>query len=533
MPADRPSVKRCAVYARKSSEEGLDQDFNSLQAQREACVAYIASQRGEGWQLVITAYNDGGISGGTMERPSLRRLMADIEAGLVDVIVVYKVDRLTRSLHDFSKMVEVFDRQGVSFVAVTQQFNTTTSMGRLTLNVLLSFAQFEREVTGERIRDKIAASKKKGMWMGGTVPLGYRVEDRKIHVVPDEAAIVREIFRRYLNCRSVRELSNGLREDGIVSRRNFAFRDGVLYCMLSNPIYIGQIVHKRLRHPGLHDSIMDLETWEAVRKKLLAGTVAPDASKRKTDFSPLKGKLFDEAGHPFSPDHCIKRGRRYRYYASRPEYQPDTKISTSSWRLPAKDFERCITRLVMTMMADRGLIASTALAKEMNPADLDAVLTQARQFKEENSLASVERVDLKAEQITVSMILPGVIPLELTRTIPMVLKKRGVERRIVIQGVPLSDSSPDPLILNAISRGTQYWEQLLNGKYRSFKEIATAVKLDDRYVGRTVQLAFLAPDIVEMFVRGQQSPEWSTERLLRHESLPVSWADQRKLLARN
>src|SRR6266436_6469913 len=267
--------RRCAIYTRKSSEEGLEQEFNSLHAQREACEAFIKSQAGEGWRLVRTHYDDGGLSGATMERPALQRLMADIDNRLVDAVVVYKVDRLTRSLADFAKMVEVFDARGVSFVAVTQQFNTTTSMGRLTLNVLLSFAQFEREVTGERIRDKIAASKQKGMWMGGLVPIGYDVIDRRLQVNQTEAETVREIFRRYLELGSVRLLMEDLNHRGIRSKVRVAsngkrsggnlFFRGALYTLLSNPIFIGEIRHKGVHHSGLHESIVDRELWNATQ----------------------------------------------------------------------------------------------------------------------------------------------------------------------------------------------------------------------------------------------------------------------------
>src|ERR1700719_3890711 len=272
------AVRRCAVYTRKSSEEGLEQDFNSLHAQREACEAFVKSQAGEGWRLIKTAYDDGGLSGGTMERPALQRLLADTRSGLIDAVVVYKVDRLTRSLADFAKMVEVFDAQGVSFVAVTQQFNTTTSMGRLTLNVLLSFAQFEREVTGERIRDKIAASKRKGIWMGGCPSMGYDVRDRRLVVNQAEAATVQQIYQRYLKTGSVPKLKKELDRDGVVSVMRVSrkgnrsggqsFSRGALYELLSNPIYIGEIRHKEERHPGQHEAILERKLWEKVQQRL-------------------------------------------------------------------------------------------------------------------------------------------------------------------------------------------------------------------------------------------------------------------------
>ena len=304
----KPSVRRCAVYTRKSSEEGLEQDFNSLHAQREACEAFIRSQQGEGWRLVRTAYDDGGLSGGTMDRPALQRLLDDIRHGLIDVIVVYKVDRLTRSLADFAKMVEIFDALGVSFVAVTQQFNTTTSMGRLTLNVLLSFAQFEREVTGERIRDKFAASKRKGMWMGGVPPLGYDVSERRLIVNETEVVTVREIFERYLVLGSVCLLRNDLERRGVVSKVRVSrtgiktggrsFSRGALYELLSNPIYIGEVRHKQERHSGQHKAILERELWDRVQHHLREQAAQHRKRATKALPSPLAGKLFDENGAP-------------------------------------------------------------------------------------------------------------------------------------------------------------------------------------------------------------------------------------------
>src|SRR5712671_1170425 len=303
MERAKSPVQRCAVYTRKSSEEGLEQDFNSLQAQREACEAFIKSQAGEGWRLVKTAYDDGGISGGTMERPALQRLLSDIDEGRVDVVVVYKIDRLTRSLADFAKIVEIFDAKGVSFVSVTQQFNTTPSMGRLTLNVLLSFAQFEREVTGERIRDKIAASKRKGMWMGGVPPLGYEACDRKLTPIESEAETVRHIFQRYAELGSVRLLKAELEARGIRSKRwtsaagrrwgGKPLARGALYLMLQNRIYRGEIVHKDQSYPGEHEPIIDEPLWEEVQAKLAANAVERTTGERTLSPSLLAGLLYD------------------------------------------------------------------------------------------------------------------------------------------------------------------------------------------------------------------------------------------------
>jgi site-specific DNA recombinase len=325
MPRSDAPRKRCAIYTRKSSEEGLEQEFNSLHAQREACEAYVRSQRDEGWILVPTPYDDGGFSGGTMERPGLQRLLGDIRAGRADVVVTYKVDRLTRALADFARLIEIFDAQAVSSVSVTQQFNTTTSMGRLTLNVLLSFAQFEREVTGERIRDKIAASKKKGMWMGGNTPIGYDVRDRKLLVNPEEAETVRRLFELYLELGCVRRVKETADQLGLTTKRRMnrvicgarPFSRGHLYKLLSNPIYVGWIAHKGQLHEGQHEALIDQQTWAAVQARL-AGN-APDAHRRTMPREPslLTALLFDAAGERLSPSHAVKNGRQYRYYVSR------------------------------------------------------------------------------------------------------------------------------------------------------------------------------------------------------------------------
>jgi len=339
------SLRRCAIYTRKSCDEGLAQNFNSLQAQREACESFIQSQAGEGWRLVKVAYDDGGLSGATMARPALQRLLADIREKLIEVVVVYKVDRLTRSLADFAKMVEVFDCHGVSFVAVTQQFNTTSSMGRLTLNVLLSFAQFEREVTGERIRDKIAASKKKGLWMGGKVPLGYDRCDRCLVVNPTEAATVRDIFARYLKLRSVRLLKEDLIRDGIVSKVRVskkgsqsggqAFGRGALYELLANPIYLGEIRHRKVRYPGQQPAIVDKAVWDQVQERLRKQAAHHRALDRKGVASALAGKLFDENGEPLYACGANKGARRYRYYVSRKIVQGSLEKTNNGWHLPA------------------------------------------------------------------------------------------------------------------------------------------------------------------------------------------------------
>jgi len=364
---------RCAIYTRKSSEEGLEQDFNSLDAQREACEAYILSQRHEGWIALPQMYDDGGISGGTMERPALKRLLADVASGKIDVVVVYKVDRLTRSLADFAKIVEIFDQRSVSFVSVTQAFNTTSSMGRLTLNVLLSFAQFEREVTGERIRDKIAASKKKGMWMGGLPPLGYDVQDRKLVVNPAEAKTVQLIFERYAALKSVRLLQEELDRTSVVSKSRK--RDngsayggqplgrGALYAMLSNRLYRGEIVHKGVSHPGQHDPIIDEALFNEVQSILVANRANRERGTNADAPSLLAGLIFDAEGSRMTPTHASKKGVRYRYYvshtliAARPTKSDDsdatgpTGIASTGRRLPAASIERVVIDRLRSFLA--------------------------------------------------------------------------------------------------------------------------------------------------------------------------------------
>ena len=339
----RPRVLRCAIYTRKSTEDGLEQEFNSLNAQREACAAYILSQRHEGWVVAPEHYDDGGFSGGNMERPALKQLLGEIEAGKVDVIVVYKVDRLTRALSDFAKIVDVLDAKGASFVSITQAFNTTTSMGRLTLNVLLSFAQFEREVTGERIRDKIEASKKKGIWMGGTVPLGYDVHERRLIVNPAEAEMVRHIFARYLELGSVRDVVTMLGQEGWRTkiqirasgphRGGVAFGRGGILHLLSNRIYRGAIVHKGVSYPGEHEAIVPEHLWNAVQARLAARDRAGDRAMRSRSPSLLVGLLYDGLGRRMSPAHANKQGKRYRYYITHDQQR--TNRSQPTWRVPA------------------------------------------------------------------------------------------------------------------------------------------------------------------------------------------------------
>ena len=357
---NKPVVRklRCAVYTRKSSEEGLEQEFNSLHAQREACESYIASQRSEGWVLVRDQYDDGGISGGTLERPGLKRLLADIEDGLVDVVVVYKIDRLSRSLMDFSKLVEVFDRNSVTFVSVTQSFNTTTSMGRLTLNILLSFAQFEREVTAERIRDKVRASRMKGMWMGGCPPLGYEVKNRKLVENPADAAHVRWVFARFIEIGSGTVLARELAERGVTTSRGHRIDKKFIYRMLNNRVYIGEAVHKGTSYPGEHESIIDRETWDQVHAILTESPRKRAARTRADTPAMLRGLLYGPDGAAFSPTHTRKGGRLYRYYVS----QTVLKHGAGSCligRVPAGEIEAAVIAQLRAVFRQPEIVAGT------------------------------------------------------------------------------------------------------------------------------------------------------------------------------
>jgi len=379
---NKPVVRklRCAVYTRKSSEEGLEQEFNSLHAQREACESYIASQRSEGWVLVRDQYDDGGISGGTLERPGLKRLMADIEDGLVDVVVVYKIDRLSRSLVDFAKLVEVFDRNSVTFVSVTQSFNTTTSMGRLTLNILLSFAQFEREVTAERIRDKVAASRKKGMWMGGVPPFGYRVENRKLLVDADTAAHVRWIFARFIEIGSCTVLAREVDARGLGTPRGNRIDKKYLYRMLSNRAYLGESVHKGDSYPGEHDAIIDRETWDKVHASLQESPRKRAARTRADTPALLKGLLFGPDGAAFSPTHTRKGGKLYRYYVSQTVLKHGAGVCPIG-RVPAGEIEAAVIDQLRAVFRQPEIVAGTWKAARAHADDISEADTRAALHK--------------------------------------------------------------------------------------------------------------------------------------------------------
>jgi DNA invertase Pin-like site-specific DNA recombinase len=553
---------RCAVYTRKSSEEGLEQEFNSLDAQREACVAFIASQIGLGWKLVPDRYDDGGISGGTMERPALQRLLQDIREKKIDVVVVYKIDRLTRSLMDFSKIVEIFDASSVSFVSVTQQFNTTTSMGRLTLNVLLSFAQFEREVTAERIRDKIAASKKKGMWMGGVVPLGYRVEHRKLLIDDAEAKIVRHIFDRYLVLRSVRDLADETARDGLVTRTRerqdgtvsvtMPFGRGNLYHLLSNPIYIGKIKHKDQVHDGEHERIIAGPVFDEAQALLASQAPRRRSTSNVTQQHLLTGLLFDEHGEKLRSVHANKRGVRYRYYVSK-QFVDRRRGSSDGWRLPADAVESVVEHQLNRIFSDHGQITDL-IQRWGSSGEVSIAMHRAANFKAawntetadgKRSLQQklIRRIALGQKALTLNIdcralcehLLDRVLASDgdaetLAITCPFEIKRRGVEMRIVLTDPSSNSSEPDAALIDVVHRSQLYLHQLTDGSSRSLTDIASLNETTVSEVSRLLPLAFLSPKIVSQIIAGKQPTELTAHRLSRLSGLPLAWSDQSALL---
>jgi site-specific DNA recombinase len=560
MTADRTTEVRCAIYTRKSSEEGLEQSFNSLHAQREACEAYIVSQRHEGWQLVPTLYDDGGFSGGTIERPALKRLLEDVAAKRIDTIVVYKVDRLTRSLADFAKIVEALDKQGVSFVSVTQQFNTTTSMGRLTLNVLLSFAQFEREVTGERIRDKIAASKRKGMWMGGVVPLGYSLEGRRLVVQPEEAESVRAVFKQYLELGCVSKLQESLERAGARSKERTSksgtarggavFSRGALYLMLQNRIYLGEIPHKGNSYPGQHSAIIDQGTWDRVQAQLAANLQAPRKRPRVTEQSLLTGLLFDREGNRFIPTHSNKAGKRYRYYVS--EAASKGKPTVAPTRIPAEEIEDLVLEqlkgLIQSPQRLLGILngpstnasfirelmhASEAFAKRP-----DGELRQLVRTITKTVVVAAVSIEMRLSRSAIIQTLLGertaeeissstddVFKLE----IPTTIARCGGEVRLLLPpGTAGGKHRPVPALARALARAHHWVDCILRGDALHQREIAREAGLNERYVSRIISLAFLAPDLTEAILNGTQAPHLSLESF--PGDISIDWREQRAIL---
>lgn len=526
-------MKRCAIYTRKSSEEGLEQEFNSLHAQREACEAFTKSQKHEGWQLIKTAYDDGGISGATMQRPALQQLLADIAQGKIDIIIVYKVDRLTRSLADFAKMVELFDKHNVSFVSVTQQFNTTSSMGRLTLNVLLSFAQFEREVTGERIRDKIAASKAKGMWMGGNVPLGYEVSERKLIINPQAAQTVKYIFNQYLELGCVRLLKESLEQNNIAGK---SFSRGCLYNILSNPVYIGKIRHKQLIHQGLHEAIIENSLWQKVQTSLLNNSAKPKNPSNNMTSSLLMGKLFDESGQTLSPTHANKKGKKYRYYISKQLTNSTKAQSQHGWRLPANVIEQIVIQAIKNILDDESAVASHLHQLEMEAENMLQILAAAKNIRNQINTNPSEilhkylhRVELRQNSInvTISIESTGNQPITISKEVPLHIKRRGVEMRLILGS---GNYKPDPTLVKAIAKAHMWFAELSSGKITTISEIAERENTDKRYVSHIIHLAFLAPEITEAIIEGSQPADLSVHKLIKTIELPIHWQQQKQTL---
>lgn len=563
----------CAVYTRKSTEEGLEQSFNSLHAQREACEAYIASQRHEGWSLVPTAYDDGGISGGTMDRPGLKRLLEDIESQKVHVVVVYKVDRLTRSLPDFARMIETFDAHEVSFVSVTQQFNTTSSMGRLTLNVLLSFAQFEREVTGERIRDKIAASKKKGIWMGGPVPFGYDLGDRELLVNKQEAETVRTIFQLYADLGSVRKVMDE------VGRRGFATRVRVmtsgrkiggtpfgrshLYGLLRNCIYVGRIGHKEVTYEGRHAAIISDDMWEKVQKILSQNRSAVANGLHGKIPSLLIGRLYDDRGNFMSPTHSTRKGKHFRYYVSQAILQNRKDEVGSLPRLPAHDIEKVVSDETRNLLGSpeqlfdlfagddgptpehkgRAISNGATLSagwKGISPgerANLIRVILMRVTAAQNNLEIAVSRSRLRnvieraGKDIEAPMVryTKYVSSDALMINVKIRLKRFWGGSKLIIPGPEVeAPIGPDNALVKAVARASLWNRKLVDGEIPSINAVAREEGLSSGYVRRLLPLAFLAPDIIDAILEGRQPQGLSLLRLT--QGLPLLWTAQRQKL---
>lgn len=511
-------VLRCAIYTRKSTEEGLDQEFNSLDAQRAACAAYIESQRHEGWTLVPEHYDDGGFSGGNMNRPSLTHLLADVKADKVDVIIVYKVDRLTRNLSDFARIVDVLDSSDASFVSVTQAFNTTTSMGRLTLNVLLSFAQFEREVTGERIRDKIAASKARGMWMGGNVPIGYDVRARKLIVNQEQAKKVRMIFERYLSIGSATALAQQLEKEGIGSPRRTsrmgresgggAFSRGALYAILKNRIYLGEVSHKGQTYNGQHDAIIDEELFKAANELLARNRSNIILGLHAEHPSLLIGLIEDSHGRRMFADHAAKRGKRYRYYASQKTEDCPEKLL----RVPAGDLEA----IVLAHLRQRRMAEESAQGQTHGSA-------------RESILQMIEKVIVDSASVEVYFKHADIFGVT-TIKVEAKLARRGKEMKFIEPPQHSAITSRDPSLMKLVVKAHMARSGLEGATNLSIAELAGAQGVSSDYFRVLLRISYLAPDIVAAILEGRQPVQLNRQRLARATSLPINWHDQREAL---
>jgi site-specific DNA recombinase len=557
---------RCAIYTRKSSEEGLEQSFNSLEAQREACNAFILSQRHEGWAVLKNHYDDGGYSGGTMERPALKRLLNDVQARKIDTIVVYKVDRLTRSLADFAKIIEILDSHEISFVSVTQQFNTTTSMGRLTLNVLLSFAQFEREITGERIRDKIAASKKKGMWMGGTVALGYDCVDRRLIINRVEADTVRGIFRAYLRLGSVGKLQEYLGQKQIRSKvrtsnagRTFGgapYSRGALYQLLNNRIYIGEVVHRGQSYPGQHRAILPRELWDQVQDRLQENNQAHRAGKSQSTPSLLSGKLFDANGVRFTPTHAVKSAKRYRYYTSQTVIRQSGNKPKIT-RFPAQELEQFVASQVHLLLqapdkctAGMKDSQSRGVAEE-RAKDLAQKWLELTTSKQHEFLRNIlRRVTINQTTVWIEIDKARLLATLLdqdSKDFPslynrrcdilklntefQVLRRRGELRMISPDCGSCFEETPEPSLVKAVARARDWYERIVAGEFNNIRQLSGKVSLTRRYVRRILQCANLSPRIIEAVLAGKHTPHLTLKEILYSASL--NWQEQEKKLLRS
>jgi site-specific DNA recombinase len=524
-----PKPVRCAIYTRVSTDQGLDQDFNSLDAQYDASQAYIRSQAHAGWALIRSKYDDGGFSGGNTDRPALRRLLDDVAAHKVDVIVVYKVDRLTRSLTDFAKLVELFNRHNVSFVSVTQQFNTTSSMGRLTLNVLLSFAQFEREVTSERIRDKIAASKRKGLWVGGIAPLGYDARDRKITVNAAEAERVRAIFRSYLRLGSLNSLMDYLRKEGVLTKARtlksgetvggIAFTRGSLAHLLRNRFYVGEVSFKGEVLPGEQPAILDRELFEAVQAKLTDQVNNHKAARTRSDAL-LAGRIFDDRGNRMTPSHVRKRGTKYRYYLSSALLQGQAEQAGTVSRIPAVEIEALIAKSVREHLKlpvsidDRSLINNYVALVEVRSDKLLIELPD-DELPDETSMAL--RQSNCAHALTVSWHKTS------SKRRRELLLPNGPQPQ---QARPIR-SETRALLVASIARGRRWLDELITDPTATTDNIATREQCSVRKINMTISLAFLAPNLVKAAIDGRLSFGMGIVRLT---DLPAEWSRQHRIL---
>lgn len=549
----KPTKLRCAIYTRKSTEEGLDQDFNSLDAQREACAAYVLSQRHEGWSAVPEFYDDGGYSGGNMDRPALKALLNDVAAGKIDIIVVYKVDRLTRSLADFAKIVEVLDAKRASFVSVTQSFNTTTSMGRLTLNVLLSFAQFEREVTGERIRDKIAASKAKGMWMGGPVPLGYHVQDRKLIINEAEASTVWHIFARYLELGSGRLLALELGTRGVRSKQRIdrhgrqyggqPMSRGAIYAILQNRLYVGEVVHRAQVYAGQHAGIIDRSVFDQAQELMKKGRVERRLQTNAKEPSLLAGVIHDGFGRPMSPSHSSRAGRRYRYYTS----QTDGDVSTGQpvWRLSAFDLEaRVIAQLVevleqetSTLLANRHLTAGEHEQLTSNKAcTVLALRSSSGSALRSLMLQYVRRVDVSDCELRLTIDLSALGPmfdsaLPIEASVSITGVRSGKQLKLIVPPSGTHDSTRrDPAIIKLVVQALSLRDRLAGQQATTFEELAGRLGYSREHAADLLRVSYLAPDILTAIIDGGQPATLNRAKLIKTPRMPLGWQDQRYLL---